>query len=1342
MSVWLWLLFGGPLIALLIRQFLRIPRRPKILHTPYARPGPWHYSKLLVARVWLAYRLVRHPRVLNTFDMKSKKYDKLGVVATELEKYWELPKKLIDRESLDGMFFYGTDGLGTFLKLSINRQLNRQAEVSFLFVLPNGTTYQLPNAPDTTICNTDGQDTFNAGGIKFQLVEAMRKWRIIFNGLAKRTQNGEETEVHLRINMIWSSLSRPYEFKREFSRKLLAAGMARELWRGRQEWWRMSEPEYNGVDQWGAMCGTYQEGSLSEDKELYLRGIRQRRWGQNHSSTLHRKLDIIGTCEDGNFFYLSATSDSSRLTHEVWGHLYHPNGFLYKINACNLDLEKLGENGPVPRHFSLRFSAKRRHYHAIMHLMPNQFENFTGTPWRHQSTIYPCHLTLNARQGRVLFTATNTFHGHCPLVDVKVSSPYLAAPSRAITPAEDAKIVLLFNEEACRFERLVGGKGSSLALLSSYKEMPAECGVPQGFCITVNAWKRQINDNKDLLLPLKALRDVGKGVIDGGLEEYCREASILIASAPVDHHVQDCIREALQELFGDEVENKRLAIRSSAIGEDGEEVSSAGQNATVLGCKGYDAVIKGLQQCWSSLLSYQSVEYRRQHGQPLIPGMGVVVQEMVDSEVAGVLFTVNPNDGNPGKMILSSNYGLGESVVSASAEPDTFIVKRTSSGQLSVLEKTIGSKQLKIVLSEDGTRQEQVDAHSSQSLTLSDEVALQLAHLGLHLEQCFGGPRDIEFAIRNNRIYLLQARPVTALDSWSDYEIRHEFDTPTLTDGDYLTKANTGEVVPGAATPLCISTTLRIIESNFKMVVKKQFGRLVEADPWSIGRFYSLQQNQLFISVVNAFLRDVDAEISDNIRAIDMAVFGHIVTTPAIHRLGVQRFGVAGFRVKYRRYRTIIYDFLFNSRRIRRAETKFSDYSFPVDQYSDPKTLYGEICVRLPILSEIGRTHTTVSRASATTQLIAFMILLEGRKEWTPELYAEMAQLLGSISTVESAEVPVALKDLARAISTSEFAQDFVKESTDDALKTLQNDKGAAGNQLRDFLERHGHRSIMEFDFYTETWGLNPLSLISALQTMVANPQSFASAPKKEENDWLDNIQKTNAKKHRLLKFLVPRSRDAVAGREKTKSLLIRTIHCFRLAYRRLGQLMVWDGVIPDAGLVFFLTHSELQEVINSRGVSLISKAIRRRKLYPEMNALVFPEMSLGIPKALPDAPSEEAEPAVGVELTGTPVFRGKVRATARVAVNLQEARDIQCGEILITRSTDIGWSPYFPLLAGVVTELGGLISHGAVVAREYGLPCIVGAQKVTHVFRTGDTVILDGTNGTITRVDAGPETE
>lgn len=264
---------------------------------------------------------------------------------------------------------------------------------------------------------------------------------------------------------------------------------------------------------------------------------------------LNRKLDIIGTCEDGNYFYLSATSDSERLTHEVWGHLYHPNGFLYKINACNLDLEKLGENGPVPRHFSLRFAAKRRNYHAIIHLMPHQFEEFTGHPWRHRSFIYPSHLTLNSRQGRVLFLATNTYHGHCP-VENQVSVPYMGPPSRQPTSAEVEKLVLLFNEEACRFDSLVGGKGSSLALLSSnVKDMPVECKVPIGFCVTVNAWNAQIKGNKKLQLAFNKLQDVAKGIVDGQLQDCCTEACKQLSSAPVDSNVQDCIREALQVNF-------------------------------------------------------------------------------------------------------------------------------------------------------------------------------------------------------------------------------------------------------------------------------------------------------------------------------------------------------------------------------------------------------------------------------------------------------------------------------------------------------------------------------------------------------------------------------------------------------------------------------------------------------------------------------------------------------------------------------------------------------------------------------------------------------------------------
>ena len=243
----------------------------------------------------------------------------------------------------------------------------------------------------------------------------------------------------------------------------------------------------------------------------------------------------------------------------------------------------------------------------------------------------------------------------------------------------------------------------------------------------------------------------------------------------------------------------------------------------------------------------------------------------------------------------------------------------------------------------------------------------------------------------------------------------------------------------------------------------------------------------------------------------------------------------------------------------------------------------------------------------------------------------------------------------------------------------------------------------MEFDFSADTWELDPRPLISSLQSMVANPSILTASSNKSDDEWHSLIQQKDAVTQRLLKFFISRARKGVVLREKSKSLLVRAVHHFRLAYRRLGELMVREGKIPDAGLVTFFTHSELQQVIHSRAAALINKAIRRRKLHSQLDTLVYPEACRGFPKALQDTPDEGSYAgADGAQVVGTPVFKGIVRATVRVALNLEEARHIQCGEILIARSTDIGWSPYFPLVSGVVTELGGLISHGAVVAREY----------------------------------------
>lgn len=178
--------------------------------------------------------------------------------------------------------------------------------------------------------------------------------------------------------------------------------------------------------------------------------------------------------------------------------------------------------------------------------MPFQFENFVGRPWHHSSKIYPSHLTLNSRTGRVIFVATNAFHGDCPL-DAEISVPYLRGPSRKPSSVESEKTVLIFDEEACGFESLVGGKGSSLAVLkSNAKTFPTPCNVPTGLCVTVYAWKMQTAKNAVLQAAFQLLKDVATGVQEGRLEESCNQAKNLLSSTPVDAKILTDIREALK----------------------------------------------------------------------------------------------------------------------------------------------------------------------------------------------------------------------------------------------------------------------------------------------------------------------------------------------------------------------------------------------------------------------------------------------------------------------------------------------------------------------------------------------------------------------------------------------------------------------------------------------------------------------------------------------------------------------------------------------------------------------------------------------------------------------------
>ncbi|KAG1682237.1 putative phosphoenolpyruvate synthase [Nymphon striatum] len=364
----------------------------------------------------------------------------------------------------------------------------------------------------------------------------------------------------------------------------------------------------------------------------------------------------------------------------------------------------------------------------------------------------------------------------------------------------------------CQSSKLVGGKGSSLAMLKQIKSDVSIFLVPDGFCITVSANNKHVLENEQLKKKIDRISDI-----------CCLEK--LFKETKLSESLTGEIHQEMVKLFGEKFENMAFGVRSSAIGEDGEEMSAAGQMETILGCRGLEQIFEGIKKCWASCFGFRAVEYRRQNGQPINVGMGVVVQEMVAADTAGVLFTRDPVNGSPAVISIAANYGIGESVVSAMSEPDTIVVKRTYDNKLSLGERTIGKKKLKIIMKENGGVEEsQTSEEDTKSCCLDDEEAIKLAEIGILVEQSYGNPRDIEWAISNGSIFLLQARPITNLHNDSEYMLKNEFNSSMFSEHDCATSGNIKEVFPGAQSLLSTA----VMHTSVNMLMPMMYGNNIK----------------------------------------------------------------------------------------------------------------------------------------------------------------------------------------------------------------------------------------------------------------------------------------------------------------------------------------------------------------------------------------------------------------------------------------------------------------------------------------------------------------------------------
>lgn len=777
---------------------------------------------------------------------------------------------------------------------------------------------------------------------------------------------------------------------------------------------------------------------------------------------------------------------------------------------------------------------------------------------------------------------------------------------------------------------------------------------------------------------LARLRDMGLRV---------PEAVVLVgATLETPEDELDELVQKLVERFGAD----RVAVRSSALGEDGVESSFAGQYETVLDVAGAAEIRDAIRVCLESVENARASAYRdardAQAEESSVP-MSIVVQRMVDARVSGVCFTACPVTNRRNRLVIDAIEGLGEALVSGEASPDH----------------------------EEWLREERVWEETQlagEAPFLRREERTQIAEEAIVAEGRVGEPIDLEWAIdRQGTLQWLQARPITTLA----YDPQ-TLDTMLEEVGDVYTRCNVGEMMPGAVSPLTYSTCAKGIDVGWQRI-KDDIRLPRESAPPR--PYLGMSHGHLFINMSEG------ARVSSSVSGTSgdqqsLAICGRLVPEvvapppPPLY-------------VRLPRLLRQAWAILRPAPRIRRMEELLASGSVPHE--STGLESWRAVDARMPDLFEAYQLHLVVSSgAGALTPILLGQ--LAGDAEPSDEHHAIVASVLSGAKNVESADIAEGAERILHGLlAAADRSASFVDRGAAEARTWLESeDAGEVGVLYRAYMSKHGHRSLRELDIRQPEWAHDPTPLIRSLQTQLRGRLSSTDA---ERSAAVVNTSPPEgaARFDRIQKF----AHIAVRNRERCKSLLVGLTTIFKRAYRALGDQLVAEGRLADSDSIYFLFHEEIETLASAPpGHALRDEALARREALAYQETLRFPEVMVGRPQ--PERPSFEG--ADEQLVIGKPVSRGRVEGIVRVVMTLEEAESLEPGEILVAPITDVGWTPYFGVISGLVTDVGSAVSHGAVVAREYGLPAVLNTRNGTSILRTGERVVIDGDRGTIERLD------
>ncbi|ROV66364.1 rifamycin-inactivating phosphotransferase [Streptomyces globisporus] len=860
---------------------------------------------------------------------------------------------------------------------------------------------------------------------------------------------------------------------------------------------------------------------------------------------------------------------------------------------------------------------------------------------------------------------------------------------------------------------LVGGKGAHLGALSRVDGVR----VPDGFCVTTDAFRRVVARAPEV----DALLDRLAGA-DPDDREAVRALSAKVRRAVEEAVIPDDLAAGIIGAVARLGEEAAYAVRSSATAEDLPTASFAGQQDTYLNVVGPAEVLRHVSRCWASLFTERAVVYRRRNGiDDRTVRMAVVVQRMVLPDASGVLFTADPVTGHRRTATVDAGFGLGEALVSGLVNPDVLTVR---DGE--VIARTIAVKERAVhALPGGGTREVTVEAGQRERPALTDAQAVELVRLGRRIEAHFGCPQDIEWCLNDDGFRIVQSRPITTL-----FPVPDPVPVPEAAGGrtpSVYVSVGHQQMMTDAMNPLGWSMWQRTA-----MVPMHEAG----------GRLFVDVTPRLASPASRAALLDVmgkgDPLVRDALETVlERGEFD--LPVPDAGPVGPPADGAPEASVTEA-------DPAVVAELVERSETSVAALERDIRTKSGPELF--------DFLAEAFEEHKRVlsdplSMRAIMAGMEATWWLNDKLGEWLGEKNAADALTLSAPGNITS-EMGLDLLDVADAIRPHPEVVAFLNGVQDDAhgdgfLDGLLKLPGgsAAREAIGTYLARYGMRCVAEIDITRPRWSEHPATLVPLILDNVRNFGPGAAERRFEqgrlralrtEQDVLTRLRALpdGERKADETKRMIDQVRAFAGYREYPKYGIVCRYFLYKQALLEEAGRLVRDGVLAEREDVFHLTFQELEDVVRSRRADdrLIA---RRKEAFRSYGALTPPRVLTSDGEAVTGSYRRDDVPEGA--LAGLAVSTGSVEGRARVILDLADA-ELEEGDILVTRFTDPSWSPLFLGVAGLVTEVGGLMTHGAVIAREYGLPAVVGVDRATRLIRDGQRIRVHGTDGYVEILD------